>query len=142
MIAPLADPRSSEQAGYADLLKGDIALAAGDRDTAIQLFKQSDKENRTGFSVEALAHSYQQSRDIDAAMDAYAGMFGRAELSLRWEPQQRWLEARYTLATDYAARGDIQKARQTLETPLNLWKDADPDLPLLKKAKTEYAKLQ
>jgi hypothetical protein len=46
------------------------------------------------------------------------------------------------LVTRYAARGDKQKARETLETLLNLWKDADPDLPLLKKAKTEYAKLQ
>ena len=25
---------------------------------------------------------------------------------------------------------------------LNLWKDADPDLPILKQAKAEYAKLQ
>jgi hypothetical protein len=24
----------------------------------------------------------------------------------------------------------------------NLWKDADPDIPILKEAKTEYAKLQ
>jgi DNA-binding winged helix-turn-helix (wHTH) protein/tetratricopeptide (TPR) repeat protein len=144
MIAPLADPRSSEQVGYVDLLKGDIALAAGQRDTAIELFKQSNKENRTGISVEALAHAYQESRDIGAATDAYASMFSSPDLylSLSWEPQQRWLEARYTLATDYAARGDKLKARETLETLLNLWKDADADLPLLKKAKSEYAKLQ
>jgi eukaryotic-like serine/threonine-protein kinase len=25
---------------------------------------------------------------------------------------------------------------------LTLWKDADPDIPILKQAKTEYAKLQ
>jgi eukaryotic-like serine/threonine-protein kinase len=25
---------------------------------------------------------------------------------------------------------------------LTLWKDADPDVPILKQAKTEYAKLQ
>ena len=25
---------------------------------------------------------------------------------------------------------------------LTLWKDADPDIPILKEAKTEYAKLQ
>jgi eukaryotic-like serine/threonine-protein kinase len=142
MIAPLADPRSSEQVGYVDLLKGDIALAAGQRDTAIELFKQSIKENSTGISVEALAHAYQQSRDVDAATDAYASMFSAPDPSLGWEPQQRWREARYTLATDYASRGDNQKARETLETLLNLWKDADPGLPLLKKAKTEYAKLQ
>jgi cytochrome c-type biogenesis protein CcmH/NrfG len=61
---------------------------------------------------------------------------------LSWEPQQRWLEAHYTLAVDYSSRGDKQKAREVLATLLNLWKDADPDLPLLKQAKSEYAKLQ
>ena len=69
-------------------------------------------------------------------------MFRSPDLSLSGVPQQRWVEARYTLATDYAARGDQQKERETLETLLNLWKDADPDLPPLKKAKSEYAKLQ
>ena len=142
MIAPLADPHSSEQVGYVDLLKGDIALATGQRDTAIELFKQAIKENSTGISVEALARAYQQSGDIDAATDAYASMFRSPDLSLSGVPQQRWVEARYTLATDYAARGDQQKERETLETLLNLWKDADPDLPPLKKAKSEYAKLQ
>jgi len=97
---------------------------------------------RSNEAVEALARAYQQSGDIDAATDAYASMFRSPDLSLSWEPQQRWVEARYTLATDYAARGDQQKERETLETLLNLWKDADPDLPPLKKAKSEYAKLQ
>jgi hypothetical protein len=26
--------------------------------------------------------------------------------------------------------------------PLNIWKEADPDIPILKQAKAEYAKLQ
>jgi cytochrome c-type biogenesis protein CcmH/NrfG len=69
-------------------------------------------------------------------------MFSSNDRALSWEPQQRWLEARYTLASDYAARGDRQKARVMLEKLLNLWKDADPNLPLLKQAKAEYAKLQ
>jgi tetratricopeptide (TPR) repeat protein len=142
MIAPLADPRSSDQVGYVDLLKGDIALAAGQQETAIELFKQSDEENSSGISVEALAHAYQQSRDIDEAIESYAGMFGGVERSLGWEPQQRWVEARYTLAAHYSSRGGKQNAHETLETLLNQWKDADPDLPLLQKAKTEYAKLQ
>jgi cytochrome c-type biogenesis protein CcmH/NrfG len=69
-------------------------------------------------------------------------MLSSTDRSLSWEPQQRWLEARYTLSSDYAARGDKQKARATLEKLLDLWKDADPNLPLLKQAKAEYAKLQ
>jgi len=43
---------------------------------------------------------------------------------------------------DYSSRGDKQKARDTVATLLNLWKDTDPNLPLLEQAKAEYAKLQ
>jgi len=38
--------------------------------------------------------------------------------------------------------GDKQAARKSYEDFLALWKDADPDVPVLKEAKTEYAKLQ
>ena len=55
--------------------------------------------------------------------------------ALGWETQQLWLAAHATLAADYAAKGDREKAKQTLGLLLDLWKDADPDLPLLKQAK-------
>jgi hypothetical protein len=38
--------------------------------------------------------------------------------------------------------GDTPKARATYSDFLALWKDADPDTPILKEAKAEYAKLQ
>ena len=34
------------------------------------------------------------------------------------------------------------KAREAYQDFLTLWKDADPDIPILKQAKAEYAKLQ
>jgi len=37
---------------------------------------------------------------------------------------------------------DTVKARKAFQDFLTLWKDADPDIPLLKQAKAEYAKLQ
>jgi tetratricopeptide (TPR) repeat protein len=142
MIKPLADPMNVEHMGYLHLLEGDIALATGKNNEAIELLTQSDKENSTAFSSEAVAHAYQQSGDVDKAIAAFEKMLSSTDRSLSWEPQQRWLEARHTLALDYAARGDKQKGRVTLEKLLDLWKDADPNLPLLKKAKAEYAKLQ
>jgi eukaryotic-like serine/threonine-protein kinase len=142
MIAPGVDPRSVEQMGYLHLLQGEIALSVKQHDKATELLKQSDTENRTAFSIEALAHAYQQSGKIEEAVATYEKMLALPDLPLGWEPQQRWLEARYTLAQDYSARGDRLKARETLETLLNLWKDADPSLPLLKQATAEYAKLQ
>ena len=41
----------------------------------------------------------------------------------------------------YAMSGDQAKARAAYQDFLTLWKDADPDIPILKQAKSEYAKL-
>jgi hypothetical protein len=42
----------------------------------------------------------------------------------------------------YALSGDTSKAKHAYEDFLTLWKDADPDIPILKQAKAEYSKLQ
>jgi tetratricopeptide (TPR) repeat protein len=42
----------------------------------------------------------------------------------------------------YAMQGDTTKARAAYQDFLTLWKDADPDIPILIEAKSEYAKLQ
>ena len=42
----------------------------------------------------------------------------------------------------YAMTGDTTKAKAAYQDFLTLWKDADPDIPILKEAKAEYAKLQ
>jgi serine/threonine protein kinase/Flp pilus assembly protein TadD len=46
------------------------------------------------------------------------------------------------LARAYALSGDTVKAKSAYQDFLGLWKDADPEIPILKEAKTEYAKLQ
>ena len=38
--------------------------------------------------------------------------------------------------------GDKAAARKSYQDFLTLWKDADPDVPIYKEAKAEYAKLQ
>ena len=50
--------------------------------------------------------------------------------------------AQVGLARAYAAQGDKAKARTAYQDFLASWKDADPDVPVLKEAKAEYAKLQ
>ena len=50
--------------------------------------------------------------------------------------------AQVGLARAYALQGDTTKARAAYQDFLALWKDADPDIPILKQAKAEYAKLQ
>ena len=53
-----------------------------------------------------------------------------------------WELSQLGLARAYAMQGDTAKARAAYQDFLTLWKDADPDIPILKQAKAEYAKLQ
>jgi DNA-binding winged helix-turn-helix (wHTH) protein/tetratricopeptide (TPR) repeat protein len=50
--------------------------------------------------------------------------------------------AHLKLGDAYVLQGDTVRARSEYEKFLNLWKDADSDIPMLKKAKAEFAKLQ
>jgi len=50
--------------------------------------------------------------------------------------------ARLRLARAYAMQGDTAKARAAYQDFLTIWRDADPDIPILKEAKAEYAKLE
>ena len=49
--------------------------------------------------------------------------------------------ARLGLARAFVLQGDTTKARVAYQDFLTLWKDADPDVPILKEAKAEFAKL-
>jgi eukaryotic-like serine/threonine-protein kinase len=46
------------------------------------------------------------------------------------------------LGRAYAMQGDTAKAKAAYQDFLTLWKDADPDIPILIEAKAEYAKLR
>jgi tetratricopeptide (TPR) repeat protein len=50
--------------------------------------------------------------------------------------------ARLQLGRALALSDDIVKAKAAYQDFLNLWNSADPDTPLLKQAKAEFAKLQ
>ena len=50
--------------------------------------------------------------------------------------------ARLQLGRAYVMDGEKSKGRAAYQDFLTLWKDADPDIPILKQAKAEYAKLR
>ena len=50
--------------------------------------------------------------------------------------------ARLQLGRSYAMQDDAVRSRAAYQDFFRLWKDADPDIPILKQAKAEYAKLQ
>jgi hypothetical protein len=50
--------------------------------------------------------------------------------------------ARLQIVRAYALQGDTAKARARYEDFFTLWKDAEPDIPVLIATKAEYAKLR
>ncbi len=50
--------------------------------------------------------------------------------------------AQLQLGRAYVVSGDTARARIAYQDFLTLWKDADPNIPILKQSKAEYAKLQ
>jgi hypothetical protein len=50
--------------------------------------------------------------------------------------------ARLELGRAYALSGDKTRARHAYQDFLTLWKDADPEIPILKQAQAEYSKLE
>jgi hypothetical protein len=50
--------------------------------------------------------------------------------------------ARLGLARALALQGNAEKARVSYQEFLTLWKDADPDIPILREAKSEFARLK
>ncbi len=50
--------------------------------------------------------------------------------------------AKVGLARAYVMAGDKARARVAYQDFFALWKDADPDVPILRQVKAEYAKLQ
>jgi len=53
-----------------------------------------------------------------------------------------WPLAHLGTAPAAALTGDAAKSRKMYQAFLELWKDADPDIPILIEAKAEYAKLR
>ncbi len=132
--APIVDKKNQEQLAYEHFLQGEIAVARGDNNKAIQLLSLSDQEKSTPYSMEGLARAYQQSGNIAQAVSQYEKFLASPFYGLLWEPQQRWVAAHYTLADDYLAMGNPAKAREALNPLLALWKDADQGLPLREQA--------
>jgi eukaryotic-like serine/threonine-protein kinase len=88
--------------------------------------------------VFARGMSYEQAGRLAEAQQDFQKVM---ELKTRG-PDILAVAAQLELGRVYQKQGDNAKARIAYQNFLAAWKDADPDVPLLRKAKAEYAKLQ
>ncbi len=118
-------------------------LGSGQADQALRSL-ESVKPYEFGRHADLLpnylrATAYLQLRRAEEAATEFRAVLdhrGVAPMATMWEMSQ------LGLARARALLGDTAKARAAYKDFFALWKDADPDIPILKQAKAEYAKLQ
>jgi len=128
------------QAVLAPLVQAQVALNSGNAAKAVQALSAAepyDKANTAVLYARGMAY-LKLGQGVDAARQF------QKVLSLRaLDPADPLLSlSQLGLARAFALQGDKEKARTAYQDFLALWKDADADVPLLKQAKAEYAKLQ
>jgi serine/threonine protein kinase/tetratricopeptide (TPR) repeat protein len=122
-------------------IRAAVALQRKDPDRAIELLKVAStiEIGGVGHPAYLLGEAYLMLHDGSRAAAEFQkfidhrGAVGNSQLGAL---------ARLGLARAYALQGDTAKARTAYQDFLTLWKDADPDIPILKQAKAEYAKLK
>jgi tetratricopeptide (TPR) repeat protein len=123
-----------------NLVKGEIALARGKGDEALECFELSRQlDSRDAGIIESLAFACRKLGRLQEAAVKYQEI--DAALTLGREAQEDYLLARYELAKIYQELGDVQKAKKYYDGFFDLWKNADSDIPVLRDAKARYTKL-
>jgi tetratricopeptide (TPR) repeat protein len=120
-------------------LEAEILLARGEFARSIELFQNSRLADYPGsllFASDGMARAYEGAGLPEQAISAYESFLaGHGTSPLGWEPQQTWFEDHFLLAKLQASRGNASRAIELLDKLLGIWKNADPDLPLLRQAK-------
>jgi eukaryotic-like serine/threonine-protein kinase len=130
------------------VVKGAIQIAKGDSASAVADLEEAHPYEFGApgpFSVGTLYPAYLRGQ---AYLQAHDGAAAAAEFQKFLDHRTLVLNfplgalAHLQLGRAYAMSGDTAKARSAYQDFLTLWKDADPDIPILNQAKAEYAKLQ
>jgi tetratricopeptide (TPR) repeat protein len=129
----------SDQASF-HRLKGEIELARQQYEEALDSFGLV--ANLKEIQVEdCLALAYFKSGNVDKAIEKYREFIQKKD-ALGHEAQEPWILAHYQLGILYEKKGDQAEAVKALERFLEIWKDADPDIPEVVDAKRRLERLK
>jgi eukaryotic-like serine/threonine-protein kinase len=142
---------TSVKFNYLPTVRALLALNHGDPAKAIELLQVAvpyelgqPRSTQTGFfgalyPIYARGQAYLAARQGAEAAKEFQKILDRPGIRVG---DPIGVLAHVQLGRAYAMQGDTTKAKGAYQDFLNLWKDADPDIPILKQAKGEYAKLQ
>jgi eukaryotic-like serine/threonine-protein kinase len=129
-------------------IKAAVELERGDPQQAIQVLSKTSahdyaelgpNQGGTMYSVYLRGLAYLKASQSDAAAKQFQDILDHRGLIFNFPLGAL---AHLQLARARRMGGDLAGARTAYQDFLALWKNADPDIPILKQAKAEYAKLQ
>jgi DNA-binding winged helix-turn-helix (wHTH) protein/Tfp pilus assembly protein PilF len=142
---------TSVQFSYLPVLRSRLALNQGDPQKAIDLLRAA-APFELGMPPSGVSALFGALYPIYVRGEAYLALHRSAEAAAEF---QKIIDHRGIVVSDpigalahlqlgraLALSADKIKTRMAYEDFLALWKDADSDIPILRQAKTEYAKLQ
>jgi serine/threonine protein kinase/tetratricopeptide (TPR) repeat protein len=127
-------------------IRAKIALVRGDSAKAINLLERARPYELGGggtvgtmYPVHVRGQAYLEARDGRLAAAEFQKILGHPGVVQNFILGAL---ANLNLGRAYALSGDTAKARTKYQDFFALWKDADPDIPILKEARVEYSKLR
>ncbi|MGK7369915.1 MAG: tetratricopeptide repeat protein, partial [Candidatus Halalkalibacterium sp. M3_1C_030] len=120
---------NNDQAFY-HLLKGEIALAKGNHEVAMESLKMA---HNIVEMPEVLAHGYYTTGNLNEAIKHYQKVV--SEKAINREDQLRWIMAHYHLGQIYEEQENSDEAKKYYQRFIEIWKDGDDDLVALNNAK-------
>jgi tetratricopeptide (TPR) repeat protein len=148
-LAKLFPEDTIVQSEYLPMIRASVALASSKRDPGAQEAINAlapAMAYEVGFDALLLPPYLRGEaflaarRGTDAAAEFQKVIDHRTSATFRGRATMAAL-ARLQLGRAYVLSGDSAKAKTAYQDFLALWKDADPEILILKQAKTEYAKL-
>jgi tetratricopeptide (TPR) repeat protein len=135
-------------------LSGWISLAQDNWQASLKNFERaltiraafpSGKEPKWGVTVEdirsAIAETYLRQKNFKAAIQEYSRMTDSPK-GYQNIDEYVWAKRHYKMASAYEKMNDLASAKREYESFLQLWKDADPDIPEIIDAKKRLAALR
>ena len=135
VVQSRSNPERPEESSELHRLEGEMALASGNFERALELLELATREHRWALTLESLAHAALVEGEPGRAIAHGEAFLTYPDRPLSFEPAPRWLSAHLHLARVYAAEGDRERARALLDRLLDLWREGDPDLSLLREAR-------
>jgi serine/threonine protein kinase/tetratricopeptide (TPR) repeat protein len=138
------------QFNYLPTLRAKLALSRGNASEALEILRAAlpYELGQTTYSSYGWSSLYPVYVRGEAYLEAHQGRESAAEFQKILDHRGIVLNepigalAHLQLGRAYAMQGESAKAKAAYEDFLTLWKEADPEIAILKQAKAEYAKLQ